>query len=424
MAINETIILLTPFKDYSTHRLSKYISYLRLSVPFDVCFYQPLQKIFSRVLLYDYLKRMVEVGVKSMNREVVQLVREEHPKFVLWVALGEYYEIQESTFDRIRKEGTKVVGWFLDDDVRFDYYSKWWAPYIDYFVTNDAEAVPKYQELGAWATTAICTGAPADRDWSKIEGKYDVSFVGSRRADRQQYLDEIEHKNLPFHLFGEGWGRFVSYEEMIDIFWASKINLNFSKTYEFMKLGIKARIFEVCLAGGFLLTEYFPGIEDYFEIDKEIVCFHNPEEMIDKVSYYLVHDEERRAIAQAGWKRATNEYTSFHMLSRVFQEIEEASTIGQKSNPKQLKMPGQIRRRISQYYYNLGEAFLLENYKGLWRETYALSIRYNPMKIRAWYHYILGFLPFAVRSSLIRLYRVLRYRKTKRIHKEPEVNNR
>ena len=411
-SINETVILLTPFEDCSKHRLSKYKigDYLVLSVPFNACFYQPLQKIFSKVVLYDYLKRMIEVGVKGVNQEVIGLVREECPKYVLWVAFGDYYEIQESTFDIIRREGAKVIGWFLDDDVRFDYYSKWWVPHIDYFVTNDAGAVPKYKELGAWATTAICTGAPVERDWSNIEEKYDISFVGSIRADREQYINELKDKNLPIHLFGMSWGRFVPQQEMLDIFGASKINLNFSKTFEYMKLGVKARIFEVTLAGGFLLTEYFPGIEKYFEIDKEIVCFRSPEEMIDKITYYLEHEEERRAIAQAGWERATSEYSSFNIVSRVFREIEGNASREQKSNPKQLKMPMQIRRRVSDYHLNWGLAFSEENYKGLWKEALALSIRYYPFNTRAWYHYIIGFLPYSVRIAIIRFYGALYYR--------------
>lgn len=403
--MNETILLLTPFEDCSKNRLSKYVGqYLVVTTRFDLYFYEPLQKIFSKVILYDYLKRMVEIGVKDMNREVIELVREEHPKYVLWVAFGEYYEIQESTFNVIRKEGAQVVGWFFDDEVRFDYYSKWWVPYVDYFVTNDIEAVVKYRELGAWATQATCTALPVACDWSNVEEKYDVSFVGSIRADREQYIKVLKDRNIPIHLFGAGWGRFVPYEEMVDIFEASKINLNFSKTYKYKKLGIKARVFEVCLAGGFLLTEYVLGIENYFEIDKEIVCFRNPEEMIDKIIYYLNHDEERRAIAQAGWKKATSEYTSFHIMSRVFAEIEKDTSTVQKSNPKELRMPIQIRNRVSDYYMGWGRAFLLENYKGFWKDALALSMSYNPFNIRSWCYYIASFFPSPLRPALFRLY--------------------
>jgi spore maturation protein CgeB len=402
--INETVILLTP-SNRPEPRLSKHIaSYLATTVPSDLYFYKPLQEIFSKVIAYDYTKQMTEIGVKGVNKEIIALVRKEHPKYVLWISGS--YEFRESTLDIIRQEGSIVVGLFGDDETRFDDYSKWWIPHLDYFVTNDIEAVPKYRTLNARCILAIPIGGgiPVNRDWSNIEEKYDVSFVGNRvYGGRERYINELKNRNIPIHLPGEGRGRRVPFEEMIDIFGASKINLNFSRAGHSNKMQFKGRIFEVCLAGGFLLTEYVPGIEGYFEIDKEIVCFHNAEEMIDKITYYLNHEEERRAIAQAGWERS-------HMVSKVFRQIaEDISAKGKKTQPEEpkMKMPMRIRKRFSDYYLKWGIAFSMENHKGLWKDALALSILYYPFNIRAWYHYILGFLPYSVRLSLIRLYRRL-----------------
>ena len=412
--INETIILLTYYfnQEDRSHRLLKNImeNYSGCYLPFDLYLYEPLQRIFSKAILYDYLMRTAEIGVKAVNEEIIELVRRENAKYVLWTSF--YYDIQQSTLDIIRKEGTVVVGWFFDDEWRFDEYSKWWIPYLDYCVTNAIEVVPKYRELGAQVIQTIPnTGRAINRDWSSIEERYDVSFVGSRfYADREQYINELGDRNIPIHLFGEGWGGYIPFEEMIDIFKYSKINLNFSKDWRLGKLQIKGRIFQVCMADGFLLTEYVPGIEKYFKIDKEIVCFHDTKEMIDKINYYLEHDEERRAIAQAGWKRATGEYTSFHMVSKVFNEIEKHIVANDKeSNPhlQKLKMPMRIRRIPAQYHFQWGRTFLEENYKGLWKDELALSISYNPFNIKAWGYYIIGFSPYSVRLTLFRLYRIL-----------------
>ncbi len=413
MLINETVILLARLEDFSKHRLAKHVAGgLVLNAPLYLNFYKALQGIFSKVIPYDYIKRMTEIGVKGVNAEVIKLVRKEHPKYVLWLSAN--YEFQESTFDAIRSKGSIVVGWFFDDEHRFDNYSKWWIPHLDYCVTLDSEAVPKYKALGGRVILEIsCEGIPVDRDWSNIRGKYDVSFVGLKYLDREQYINKLRNRDIPVHLFGVGWGGYVPFEEMIDIFGASRINLNFSRASNSNRMGIKGRITEVCLAGGFLLTEYVPGLENYFEIDKEIVCFKNADEMIDKVTYYLNHDEERRAIAQAGWKRAINEYTPFHMLSRVFDEIEEDVTVkGRESSlsSRKLRMPMQIRKKFSEYYLNWGVAFSVENYEGLWKDALALSVRYYPFSAGARGYCILGFLPYPVRIAIIRLYRALYHR--------------
>jgi len=49
----------------------------------------------------------------------------------------------------------------------------------------------------------------------------------------------------------------------------------------------------------------------------------------------------------------------------------------------------------------------VENYKGLWKDALALSIRYYPFNIWAWCYYIIGFSPYSVRPGLIKLYRTL-----------------
>ena len=97
--INESIVLLSPLEDCSQHRLSKHMGKnLRFVTAFNYYFHQPLQEIFSREIPYDFVTRLMEVGIKELNREIIKLVREEHPKYVIWIAWGDYYEILESTF--------------------------------------------------------------------------------------------------------------------------------------------------------------------------------------------------------------------------------------------------------------------------------------------------------------------------------------
>ena len=66
---------------------------------------------------------------------------------------------------------------------------------------------------------------------------------------------------------------------------------------------ITARTFEIPGAGGFMLHERTPEAEALFEDGKECVFFDDAGDMIEKIRYYLAHDEERRAIARAGRQR-------------------------------------------------------------------------------------------------------------------------
>ena len=57
---------------------------------------------------------------------------------------------------------------------------------------------------------------------------------------------------------------------------------------------IKARNFEIPLAGGFQLSNYVPGLEKYLKIGDEIAVYNTPEECAQQVEYYLANDEIRR----------------------------------------------------------------------------------------------------------------------------------
>ncbi|MFC1921513.1 glycosyltransferase [Chloroflexota bacterium] len=414
--INETILLLTYYyhSELRNHRLLKYVAknHLGAYLPWDMYLYEPLLEICPRVILYDYLERMTKIGVKAVNEEIISLVRREHPKYVLWTSWQ--YDIHESTLETIRKEGSIIVGWFFDDEWRFNDYSRWWIPYLDYCVTNAISAIPKYRRLGASVIQTIPnTGIAVERDWSRTEERYEVSFVGGRNVvDRVQYLDSLSESGIKVNLFGQDWGGYVSFSEMIDIFQTTKINLNFSKTFSYdQPRQLKGRLFQVCMAGGFILTEYAPGTENYFEIDKEIVCFEDMEEMIAKVRYYLGHDEERKAIAQAGWERATREHTSSRMIARVFEQIEQDAAINGRSDKdysRELKMPLLVRRIAACYHFEWGRILLEENYKrSLWNDELDLSLSYTITHFSTWYYKVAGLFPLSLRSPLLELYRVI-----------------
>ncbi len=375
--------------------------------------YEPLRKTFSKAVLYDYLKRRAEIGIEAMNKEIIELVQKERPKYVLWTSF--YYDVHQATLDTIRREGVTVIGWFFDDEWRFDDYSKWWVPHLDYVVTNAIGRVEDYYRLGANVIQTVPnTGIAIDRDWTQIKEKYDVSFVGSRfYGERGKWINELAKRNIKISLFGKGWGGYVSFEEMLDIFWHSKINLNFSHSGSYHNVPqIKGRVFQVCLAGGFMLTEYAPGIEKYFEIGKEIACFDNIEDMEKKIEYYLTHDEERRTIAYAGWKRAIKEHSSDAMVAEVFNKIEKGqiqSGLKTYQKTKLRTMPIWTRTLIpSHYHFHWGRALLEEGYpRHQWQGSLILSLKWSLLNLPSWFFLAMGNLPHGILTQLLRVYDVI-----------------
>jgi len=69
------------------------------------------------------------------------------------------------------------------------------------------------------------------------------------------------------------------------------------------------RLFEATGVGACLLTDHKSNLSTLFEPDREVVAFSSAEECAEKVRYLLEHENERKAIAQAGQRRTLRDHT-------------------------------------------------------------------------------------------------------------------
>ena len=157
-----------------------------------------------------------------------------------------------------------------------------------------------------------------DREWYEC----DVSFIGSNSVKKTRTLkyvnDHLHGKRL--RIWGRSnWGETlpglvepirngpVLGTEYAKAIRASKINLGLLfEGGDKAPIGdvITARTFEIPAAGGFMLHERTAEVTQYFKEGKECELFSNQDELMQKIEYYLDHDEEREAIAAAGHQRA------------------------------------------------------------------------------------------------------------------------
>ena len=91
------------------------------------------------------------------------------------------------------------------------------------------------------------------------------------------------------------------------IFEAAKINLNItSKT---IQTGITQRIFDSLANGGFVITNYQAELYDLFTPGEDLVVYESLEDLVEKVQYYLEHEEERKQIAMHGYETVKQYHT-------------------------------------------------------------------------------------------------------------------
>ncbi len=69
------------------------------------------------------------------------------------------------------------------------------------------------------------------------------------------------------------------------------------------------RLFEATGTGSCLLTDNKKNIGDLFEVGKEIVVYESTQDCIEKIKWFLDHEEERRKIAASGQMRTLSDHT-------------------------------------------------------------------------------------------------------------------
>jgi spore maturation protein CgeB len=290
---------------------------------------RPLVGAVETLFIDDYIAS--GTGFDQLAELTLARVAELKPDLVFFVPFQ--FEFAPATLDRIR-ELAPTMAWFSDDQWRFADYTSKLAPHYTHVCTTDPFSIPAYRQIGVEPILSQWGGndlgpehapLPPDGDFA-----FDVSFVGGRDPFRDWTVRMLEQQGVTVATYGAGWpnGR-VFLEDMPSVFRESRINLNLSnsrnhdvrmvsespgnqqhylattKTWE----QPKARHFEIALGAGFQLSSYFVGMEDYFEIGREIAIFTTPEDCALQIGRYLADPELRVEVARAGWERARRDHT-------------------------------------------------------------------------------------------------------------------
>jgi spore maturation protein CgeB len=149
----------------------------------------------------------------------------------------------------------------------------------------------------------------------------DVSFVGTWSPKKQRMLEHLcaSLPSLRVRVWGSQWGparaslgarvegRHAVGREYVKALVGSKINLAIlSEARAGASSGdrITSRTFHIPATGAFMLHERNDEFLEYFREGVECACFGDPDELVAQVERYLSDDAGRRAVAEAGRRRA------------------------------------------------------------------------------------------------------------------------
>lgn len=109
------------------------------------------------------------------------------------------------------------------------------------------------------------------------------------------------------------------WDEMPKVFHMSKINLNI--TSRSIESGIPQRVWDIMAVGGFCLTNYQEELADYFVEGRDLEVFRDIDELMDKVAYYLKHEDKRIRIAMSGYQKVSESHGYYNRLEKMLPYI-------------------------------------------------------------------------------------------------------
>lgn len=111
------------------------------------------------------------------------------------------------------------------------------------------------------------------------------------------------------------------YKELPFLYNACRINFN--ATSRQMNEAVNQRVFDVPACGSFVLTDHQKGLEDLFDIGKEMITYKHKDEIPGLVRFYLDNPHEREAVAGRARERVLKEHTYGHRLDSLIRSMKQ-----------------------------------------------------------------------------------------------------
>jgi spore maturation protein CgeB len=168
----------------------------------------------------------------------------------------------------------------------------------------------------------------------------DLSYLGTYAADRQATLEALfidparRRPQGKFLIGGAGYpesfpwsaniwfARHVAPAEHCAFYASSKLTLNVTRR-DMAAMGWcpSGRLFEAAACGAPVLSDAWPGLDSFFEPDREILVAHTGADVLDALSR-----DDLVAVARAARDRTLAQHTSFNRAGELLRHLEEAGS--------------------------------------------------------------------------------------------------
>lgn len=225
------------------------------------------------------------------------------------------------------------VWWAIDTHLNFDRCLQK-ALRCDMIFSAQKDGVEKFHNHGINAEWLPLACDPDLHRLHQVGKKFDWCFVGHLIGnERQSHLNRLQQE------FTNGFVGQRFFEEMAVTYSQSRVVFNRS-----IENDINMRVFEALACGSLLVTNDLAanGLSELFQPGIHLVTYQTEQELIDRVRYFLIHDEERERIAEAGRTEVLAKHTYRHRMEQILHSLAFRSTTP--------PIPRQVPGKGDQYY--------------------------------------------------------------------------
>lgn len=279
----------------------------------------------------------IKYSFEQLGHEVISVDAKTHPEFSFITA--EEFRPDLIFCSRTKalaeqvvriKQKMKVVAcvWNVDTRATINRWRRLF-PLIkicDYYFVVASRLIPEWRKLNPntfWLPEGFLPAYGKPKEITTEDRKKyacDVCWIGSNsklHRWRRSYLSAIEQMGVNFKQWGCA-GRPNAYNEAHNkAIFLSKIGLAASGWPENEKY-TSSRDYKILAAGGFLLEYYRNKLDEVFPAD--IMDYYGtPQELINKIRYWLEHKKERKEIAEKGCKWVHENATFTHRMKMALE---------------------------------------------------------------------------------------------------------
>jgi spore maturation protein CgeB len=170
------------------------------------------------------------------------------------------------------------------------------------------------------------------------ERDIDIIFIGAMFPGKMPLLAKVKKafgrrcsmhglttlkRNIYFNLKYSfpGWIRPVAFEEYVPLYERAKIGFNVHNRGDYT-VG-SYRLFDLPGNGVMQISDGGEYLNAFFKVNEEIIGYRNANDLIDKLRYYLEHDDERRMIAMNGYRRVMKDHRFRDRMRQAGELIEQ-----------------------------------------------------------------------------------------------------